>query len=272
LKKQIILNISLILCLLMGYSSLAKAQKVKNDPPPPTLNQLWHTREHFVYSVKYSFFHLGNITLDVMPDTLYDGKERRYVRVTMKSNSGLPFIGNELDIFSSIIARNDTMMYDLYYWKDDIDKGVKKEVQYTLDYNKHKVYVYNKDKDNKGKRRDTLSLSQPSFCGMAFFFYPRLFAGTNHFIKVPVYVSQKKSYITMKNIPKEEMIDSDAFPDGHVMTYKSTGTAYFDGPLGFNGDYTAWYAAGPMRIPVQAYVRVWLGNVKIRLKKYSIIK
>lgn len=243
-----------------------KAQE-KNDPPPPTLNKLWNTREKFVYSVKFSFFHLGTITLEVMPDTTYKGKKCRYVRTIARSNPGLPFIGNEVDEFSSIIARNDTMMYDEYYWKNDIDKGVMKQVQYWLDYGKGKVYIHNKE----DKKRDTLALKKPSFCGLAFFFYPRIFAGTNKHIKVPVYVDYKHSYITLNNTTKKDDLQIKAFPGGHVMAYKSTGDANFNGPLGFNGGYTAWYADDAMRIPVQAYVHVWLGNVKIRLIKYSKI-
>jgi len=203
-----------------------------------------------------------------MPDTMYHGKKCRYIQAVGRSNPGLPFIGDEIDYFSSFTARNDTMLYDMYYWKDDIDKGVKKQVQYRLNYKKKKVFIYNKE----DKKRDTLALDKPSFCGLAFFFYPRMFAGTNHHIKVPVYVNYENSYITLNNTTKEDDLDIQAFPGGHVMAYKSTGDAHFDGPLGFRGAYTAWYADDAMRIPVQAYVHVWLGNVKIRLIKYSIIK
>lgn len=246
----------------------AQAQTgIQNKVPPPTIQQLWGIREHFVYTVQYGPFTLGSVNLDVMPDSLYEGKECRYVRAIIKSNPALIFVGRRESIFSSLMLRNDTIPYDVLYWENNINTHQPREEVYRLDYSAGKVYV-----SIKGQPKDTLSLDKPSVCGPTFFFYTRVFAGTKTHLKVPLYINEKKNYITLNNSTKTQDIKCEAFKSGHVLTYVSHGKANFDGPFGFSGDYKAWYATGPMRLPVQAYLKVWLGHVKVRLIKYSVIK
>lgn len=256
-----------LILLFLCVSNKLEAQDSTGVMPPPTIKKLWSIREHFVYGVHYGPFKLGTVTLDIMPDSLYKGRECRYVRTIIKSNPGLPFVGNKENIFSSLMVRNDTIPYDVLYWEDDIDSHEMKKEVYRLNYRLGKVFV-----SIKGQPKDTLELDEPSVCGPAYFFYTRVFAGTNKHLKVPLYVDQKKNYITMDNTTQTEDIKSDAYPGGHVLTYVSSGEADFNGPFGFSGHYKAWYATGPLRIPIQAYLKVWLGHVKVRLIKYSVIK
>lgn len=228
------------------------------------VNRLWKAKETFEYNVKYGFFDLGTIWLHFNRDTLYNGHHYRLAQVVARSNPGLPFVGNKEDHFTSFIAKNDTMFYDTYYWKDDIDEHVMKKDLYILNYKEGKVFTF-----KKGEAKDTLDLTKPSMCGIAYFFFTRIYAGTGKTETVPVYIDQKERSITLNSSTKTEQIDNKAFPGGKVQTYVSTGEAHFDGPFGFRGKYRAWYSTDPKRIPVQAYVRVWLGNVKIRLIKYS---
>lgn len=246
------------------FSNLIPGAKAQDNQPSVNTQKIWNAKETFEYDVRYGFFDLGKITLYFRKDTVYNGQTYRLAHVVARSNPGLPFVGNKEDHFTSIVARNDTMVYDMYYWKDDIDEHVMKKDVYILNYQKGKVYTY-----KKGVPKDTLSLDKPSMCGIAYFFFTRVYAGTGTTETVPVYVNQKKSSITLDSSTKTEKISNKAFPDDKVDTYISTGEAHFDGPFGFKGHYKAWYTTDPARILVQAYVRVWLGNVKIRLIKYS---
>lgn len=259
-------RIILVLILLQISGRKSEAQN-RQGTCPSTIKQLWKINEHFVYNVRYGPFNLGTVTLKIMPDSLYDGKECRHVKATIESNPGLPFVGHRKEAFSSLMQCNDTIPYDVLYWHDDIGANEFDKQVYRLDYQKNKVYVF-----IKGQPRDTLKLDEPSVCGPAYFFYTRVFAGTDKHIKVPLYVDEKKNYITMDNTTETEEIKCNAYPGGHVKTYFSSGDANFDGPFGFNGHYKAWYSVGPLKVPIMAYLRVWLGNVKIRLVKYYVTK
>ncbi len=263
-KNAVLILFFLTIILLTGFDGYAQCPE--GNIPPPSVEELWSTREYFEYSVRYGPFHLGTITVEVRPDTLYNGKYYRYAEATIKGNPKLPFVSKKEQVFSSLMAHNDTIPYDILYWKDDLEKDEKKNEIYRLDYQKGKVFV-----TIKGQPEDTLALDEPSVCGPAYFFYTRIFAGTNKHLKVPLYVNQEKNYITMDNTMTIENINCSIYPGGHILTYTSSGNANFDGPFGFKGYYRAWYAIGHMKIPVQAYLRVWLGNVKIRLVKYTVI-
>lgn len=241
-------------------------------PQPPTIQQLWNVREKAVYEIKYSFFRLGTITVEILPDSMYNGKYVRYLRAVIRSNPGIPFVGHEEDHFSSLMTHNDSIPYELMYWKDDIDEHLPKEDLYVLDYHAGKVYAFKRDKKDRQKvKKDTLALDAPSICGPGMFYYSRLYAGTDRHIKVPIYLNQKKNYLTMEFSRKTVMINSSAFPGGKVLTYTSEGDADFNGPFGFRGHFKAWFATDSLRIPVEAHLRVWLGNVKVKLIKYTVL-
>lgn len=261
MKKSLMLFMGLTVCINIIPISKCRAQSGHSIMD---VNRLWKAKETFKYNVKYSFFDLGTIWVHFDRDTLYRGHYYRLARVIARSNPGLPFVGNKEDHFTSFIAKNDTMFYDTYYWKDDIDEHVMKKDLYILNYKEGKVFTF-----KKGEAKDTLNLDKPSMCGIAYFFFTRIYAGSGKTETVPVYIDRKESSITLHSSTKKELIDNAAFPGGKVPAFVSTGEARFDGPFGFKGKYKAWYTTDPKRIPVQAYVRVWLGNVKIRLVSYS---
>lgn len=206
-----------------------------------------------------------------MPDSLYEGHYVRYLRAIIRSNPHLPFVGNEEDHFSSLMAHNDTIPYELAYWKDNVDEKLPKEEFYILNYQAGKVYTFKRDKKHRNVvTKDTLSLDAPSICGPGMFYYSRIYAGTNSHIKVPIYLNQKKNYLTMEFSKKTDVLNSSAFPSGKVETFESEGDANFDGPFGFKGHFKAWFADDSLRVPVEAHLRVWLGNVRVILIKYQV--
>ena len=83
-----------------------------------------------------------------------------------------------------------------------------------------------------------------------------------------MYLDEEKGTIDMKYTQRMELREYDAFSTP-VNTYYSSGYADIDGPFGFRGDFKAWFGSDPLRIPLEAHVRVWLGNVKVRLIDYS---
>jgi len=266
--------LSAILLFLLLFVSLlvrkTKAQSTHSEDfiKPPSIHKLWNVRERFTYSVKYGFFRIGTVTLELMPDTVYHGKKARYIKAIIKSNPKLPFVGNKEKIFNSIMAKNDTVPYTLLYWTDDVSDHTPDDEVYRMDYQNGKVYTFKKDQPV-----DTLStLTKPSICGPVYFYYTRLYAGSGKNITVPIYVNQKKKSIVMDNTKETVVLKNDTFKSGQVKTYVSNGQAHFNGPFGFSGKFKAWYAADSLRLPVAASVKVWLGNVKVKLTKYSIIR
>lgn len=265
--KTLVVGILLLSFLFPVRMLKAQNNIAARNTPPPNISELWPRKEQFLYSVKYGFIKIGTVKLQLLADTLYDGEKCHHIRAIIKSNPDIPFVGKKEKIFNSFMARNDTVPYTMLYWTNDVSKHEPDQEIYRLDYKKGKVYTYLKDQP-----KDTLPLSKPSICGPVFFFYTRLYAGTNKNISIPIYIDQKENFITMTNSTKIDDLQSKAFKSGLVSTYISQGKASFAGPFGFSGNFKAWYAADSLRIPIQASVHVWLGNVKIQLVKYLQIK
>ncbi len=221
----------------------------------------WH--EIFTYEVRYSFFKLGEVQVEVVSDTLHNGQKSWVLRTIIESNPGIPFVGREENHYHSLFSVAN-QAFDVHtFWSDNVDEDKFKESHYIFDRQEQKVYAY-----DKGHPRDTLALEEPASSGHITFMMSRLSAGTDTTVKVPIYLNREMKYLTATHTTETEMRDYDAFPE-EIETYYTSGETDIDGPFGFSGQFEAWYRSGDLRIPVEARVKVWLGNAKIKLIDYK---
>ncbi len=240
---------------------------------PPTVDELLKWHEVFIYEVRYSFFKLGEVkieivspaqrSLDEVEDTLYNGVKSYHLK-TVITSSGVPFVGDERNRYSSVFTVSDSSFKALTFWTDNVDENEPNTSRYTFDYEKGKVYGYVKEEN----KRDTLQLERPATAGHLLFYMGRLRAGTHTTVHVPVYINLKKKEAVITHTTEKQMREVDAF-DHPVMTFFTHGDANFDGPFGFSGEFEAWYLVGDMRLPIEAAVDVWIGDVQIRLIDYK---
>lgn len=234
------------------------------------IRAFWHRKEHLRYRVKYGFITLGYVIVDIRPDTSYRGKTYREMRVKIKSNPSLPFVGNKEDDFYSLMARNDTMAYETLFWMNDIDENIHDKTLYRLHYDEGKVYSYIRKKSHGPLiTKDTLALDKPSICGPAFFYDFRLYTQPGVKARIPIYINQKEEKVKLhcKGDTRKEKVA--AFDDRNMNLIKSSGNAGFDGPFGFKGDFSAWFTDDSLRIPISAKLKVWIGSVSVHLESYS---
>ena len=241
---------------------LAFAQK----PPAgqPSLDDLFSVKETFRYEVKYGFFKLGWVEVSLLPDTMYNGKLHKHLFTKIESNPKIPFVGTEVDHFHSFFYENeDGLPVTSYYWKDNIDENEFKEIEYVFD-RENGVVTY-KEEDNT---RDTLSLKEPATAGHIIFYFSRLFAGGDMDNSMPVYVTKEEGAIHFKNPTKLEKRKYAAF-DEPVQSFLTTGqTENIAGPFGFSGEFRAWFRNDELRVPLEARVKVFLGNAIVKLIEY----
>lgn len=220
----------------------------------------WH--EVLTYEVKYSFFKLGEARIEVT-DTLYRGEPAWHIRGIITSAPGIPFVGREENHYNSIFRVIDGSPTELVYWKDDVDDEEFSEDRYVFDYERQRVYAF-----KRGEPRDTLDLEQPATSGPLIFMFSRLIAGREADSRVFIYLDERKGTIDMKYSAGLESRSYKAF-ENPVEAFYADGYADINGPFGFRGDFEAWFADDALRIPLEARVKVWLGNVKVRLIDYK---
>ncbi|MEX0722655.1 MAG: DUF3108 domain-containing protein [Gracilimonas sp.] len=255
----------LIICFLLAIPAAAQHDFPAEDTEPPSMEELFSVKETFRYEVKYGFLKLGWVNVTLLSDSLYQDQERKHILTEIESNGSIPFVGDELDQYHSLFFVNeDGLPVESNFWKDDVDEEEYKEIEYWFDRDIGKVYY--KEEDDT---RDTLDLEEPATSGHVIFYFSRLFAGSEEDFKMPVYVSKKKGYIYAKNSREKEERRYDAF-DEPIMAYKLEGTTEdIEGPFGFSGDFRAWFLDDDLRVPLEARVKVFWGNVIVRMIDYT---
>lgn len=256
--------IFLVLSFCPGIVSSAYGQDLTFERDrPPTTDMLMGVRETFEYEVRYGFFTLGWVDVELLPDTTYNGDTVHHLRTRIRSNSKIPFVGKDIVNYESLFSYNEKWFYSHEFWRDDIHDENYDRLKVTFDRSEDLVYF-----SEEGEPTDTLALEEPASGGDIVFFYSRMFAGIEEPYELPVYIEGEKSTLTASSSSKTEMRSYDAFDD-EVETYRSDGTSDADGPFGFSGRFKSWFLTDDLRVPVEAHVKVIFGNVKVRLIDYE---
>jgi len=230
---------------------------------PPALEELLSVRERFVYSVRYSFLNLGEIEVELLPDTTWRGEEVMHIRTVMKSGSRIPFVGERHVHYETYFFHDGEQLFAHRFWRDDLHDDEPERTVIEFDRQRDLVYFF-----DRGEPQDTLDLIEPASGGDLIFYFARLFAGLEEPYDIPVYIDDELGFVTASSGPETETRSYDAFPEP-VETFYSEGNADIDGPFGFSGRFKSWFTADELRIPVEAHVRVMFGNVRIRLISYE---
>ncbi len=260
--KLLLINVFLY-SLLIAESAVGQSELTFERDVPPRTEELVSVHERFVFNVRYGFLNLGEVEVELLSDTTYQGKDVLHMRTIMRSNSRNPLIGTRDVHYQNFFSYNDEQIYSHLFWRDDMHDEEFERYKIEFDREEQKVRFF-----EKGEPGDTLALEEPASGGDIIFYFARLFAGTEKSYELPVYIDNEKGYVRAENSPKTEERSYDAFSDP-IQTYLSEGTADIEGPFGFRGRFKAWFATDDLRIPVEAHVRIIFGNVKIRLISYE---
>ncbi|MEX2395784.1 MAG: hypothetical protein WD491_02115, partial [Balneolales bacterium] len=182
-------------------------------------------------------------------------------------NPGMLLVGYKERNYHTFMAHNDTTFYGLKFWTDKVHDDIYEETLYDYDYPAQKLFTF-----EEGEAVDTLELSNLADSGPSFFYFSRLHAGTDSKVNYPIYISHEKGNVELQNSSNIESYRSPAFPDDDVQVFRTRGNADVDGPFGFSGRIDALFMADELRIPLEARVRVWVGNVRVRLIDYEVNK
>lgn len=248
---------------LFAESAVGQSELTFERGHPPTTEELMSVHERFVFNVRYGFLNLGEVEVELLSDTTYQGKDVMHMRTIMRSNSRIPLVGERDVHYQNFFSYDEEKIYSHLFWRDDMHDEEFERYKIEFDREEQKVRFF-----EKGEPGDTLALEEPASGGDIIFYFARLFAGTEESYKLPVFIDNEKGYVRADNSPNTEERSYDAF-SAPIETYLSEGTADIDGPFGFRGRFKAWFATDDLRLPVEAHVRIIFGNVKIRLISYE---
>ncbi|MEX0594345.1 MAG: DUF3108 domain-containing protein [Balneolaceae bacterium] len=233
---------------------------------PPDMEEILSIRERFVYEVRYGFFRLGEIEVELLPDTTVHGQPLQKMRTVIRSGSGIPFLRNRHVRYASTFHFDRDAIYSHRFWRDDLHDNEPMRADIQFDREEMEVRFF-----ERGEPRDTLELVEPASGGDIIFFYARMYAGEERPYALPVFISEDGlGEVRASSSSRTEIREYDAF-DEPVATYRSDGVADIDGPFGFTGEFSSWFLTDDRRIPLEAHVKVLFGNLKISLINYEQI-
>lgn len=231
----------------------------------PTPEELSKYKEKFTFEVKYGFFKLGWVDVEMMPDSIYQGVPHKYLKTTIRSNSKVPFIGTEIDEFHSLFYVDENgQPLTSKYWKNNVDEDIFEEIVYEFD-RENNIVNYKEEDGTSG----TMELIEPATAGHIIFFDSRLNAGSDEPSRQVVYISKNIGYLEFENPSEIEVRNYQPFDEPVEAVLTSGRTVDMEGPFGFTGRFRAWFLNDDLRVPLEARVKVFIGNAIVRLIDYE---
>ena len=234
--------------------------------PPPSVRTLVNADERFVYKVEYGMFTLGTVTIEVVKDTTWRGKPAFILLSIIKSNPNLIFVGNKERHFYSVTGYDNNTFFCYNFHSDSIHDKKFKDTRYTYDYTRMRVIAYEFE-----KQKAVFPLDGPTDSGPGLFYVSRLYAGRDTLVNYPIVTEFEKGVSRMRFTSRIDQRTLPAFSKP-VPAYYMHGQADLKGPFGFSGAFDTWYSTDGMRLPYEAHVKVWIGNVVVKLQSYQRLK
>lgn len=244
------------------FSASALAQSPYANP-----DSIVTFREMFEFEVSYGAFDLGKVTVQPLRDTLWNGQEAWLLKSVVSTNPKLWFVGYKEEHFYGVIAKNDSTFFEYEYWKDDIDSEEFREEEYVADYQKGEI-----TRKENGILNKVISVTEPHIFGLGFFTRARVLAGTGQIQRIPIIVDGEKKEIIVYHGTSDQKVEYATILEGTggvIDAIPITAKANIKGPFGFNGSFSGFYTADERHLPVEANLKVWIGSISIKLKKYS---
>jgi len=223
--------------------------------------------EKLSYVVKYAFFVLGQVTLEVIGKKEINNQTTYNTVAYIDSYENIPFVDIH-QIYRSMVT-------DKYY--SDHFEGIVK----TDDYDTFTDYYFRYDSSKihiiKGKvaprqiwtdSTTSIEANERYQDGLSIFYFARMNSGQNNSEEIPCFVNEKKVTTKINFYDKVEDISIDAI-DYPVACVKVDGQLDFVSIYGLTGYYEGWFTNDKAAIPILAKMKVMVGNITLELKEWK---
>jgi len=231
-------------------------------------NYNWQAGEELVYEVAWSFVDLGVITLKNLGKTKLKGKTVNHIQVIIESNPLLFWLDHE-SIYNSYIPDDlKTMRYE----SDENIDGESYKGQYDFNYEKQKIELTLFDKENpKIIKKKVIPLKPKMVDGISLIQYARVNSMEMKKDTATTFIEDKFGDVIFDFSLKKQVTKVEAIPEG-INTIYFDGVIFMKGIAGLTGPFKTWYSDDSSRVPILAFMEVFIGEVRIELhawKKWS---
>lgn len=224
---------------------------------------VWSPGEVLEYDVSFLGIKLGTIKIETIKEEDLNGKQVYTAKSTMQSNPGIPFV-SLYAIFNSWMDKSLGFSHQFVGNTKTSDGWQYNKIDF--DYEKKKITNRHWLNDSL-ITNDVFDATSKINDGCSLFFFARKYSDVKKTVKVPTFIDGK--FITTINFHgKREAIKIDAisYP---VQTIYLDGKADWQGVYGLSGRFEGWFSDDDARIPIKAFMNVYVGKVLIELKKWK---
>lgn len=225
----------------------------------------WQAGEELEYNVTWSFFDLGQVTLFNLGKTEINGYSVNHIRMEILSNPLLFWLDHK-SVYSSYIT--DDLKVIRYISAENID-GVAYNGQYDFDYENNKIKLTLFHKENPGKIEHKEFLLKPKlYDGLSLIQYARANSMEMKKDTASTFIEDVAGDVLFDFSLSKHLIEVETKPDG-IKTIYFSGEILITGIAGMTGPFETWYSDDSARVPVLAFMEVFVGRVKIELSKWK---
>ena len=224
--------------------------------------------EELEYRVSYSFFTIGTVSFKILGSEIRNGRPVFKVKAFIESNPSLSWLK---EVHIRFYGEMDDSVFSWYWIGEDSSRAGVNFHSLTFHYD-DSLLVYRKGQYAASdspmvEQLDTVRIHGKDQDGLSLFYYARKYVRQKKAMVIPTVVDNKeeKTYIDFKNTKEDVEIDAVDYP---VETVFFDGKADFVGVAGLTGGFRGWFSNDDARIPIVARLSVWLGSIKVELKRW----
>jgi hypothetical protein len=225
--------------------------------------------EELEYNVSYSFFNIGTVYFKILGSEIRNGRSVFKAKVVIESNPSLRWL---TEVHIRFYGEMDDSVFSWYWMSEDSSKSGIDFHSLTFLYD-DSLMVYRKGKTTVSGVQsfdevDTVRIQGRNQDGLSLFYFARKNARQKREAVVPTVIDNKeeKTYIDFQNKLEDVEIDAVDYP---IETVFFDGKADFVGVVGLTGRFRGWFSNDDARIPIVARLSVWLGSIKVELKRWN---
>ena len=260
-------KILVLILFLFFYTDVSPKHNIEKYSFSFVSNKNLQVGEKLSYVVKYAFFVLGQVTLEVTGKKETNNRTTYNTIAYIDSYENIPFVDIH-QIYKSTVT-------DKYY--SDFFEGIVK----TDDYDTFTDYYFRYDSSKirviKGKVKpeeiwtDSSAHIEPDKKyqdGLSIFYFARMNSGQNKSKEIPGFIDEKKVSTKINFYNKVEDVSIDAI-DYPVACVKVDGQLDFVSIYGLTGYYEGWFTDDEAAIPILAKMKVMVGNITLELREWT---
>jgi len=221
--------------------------------------------EYLLYEVSFMGIKLGSIEMITEDNTKVGEILTHKVKSIIKSYSGIPFV--DLDVkFESWIDPSITHPHQFVAHKKMAENKWDYE-RVFFDYN-NKHIMYRRWSNKQLIDSSIIHTNKKWNDGSALFYFARRYSNLKKTIKVGTIIEKDTAMTTINFRSKTEGVKIDAL-DYEIRCRTLDGVADWDGLYGMRGKFEGWFSDDAASVPIVAKLFVYVGKVKIELKKWD---